>query len=105
MNAMLAEQDYPKKDPSDPIACDRFSLLFVLLLEFRHDRGVRQRRGIPQGMTVGDVSQKPPHDLAAPGLGKLRSKENLIGSGNGPDLLCHMTLQPVYQVGGNFIHG
>jgi len=44
-----------------------FLFLFVLLFQLRHYCRVSQGCGISQGAAVGDVAQKPTHDLAAGG--------------------------------------
>ncbi len=71
--------------------------LFVLLLQFRHHRRIRQRRGVPQRATVGDIAQQPAHDLTAARLGQLRGKENFIRPGDRADLLGHVFFQLVDQ--------
>jgi len=44
-------------------------------------------------LTHGAGFQNPPHDLAASGLGKGVSKNNLFGTGNRSHFVTHMFLQ------------
>ena len=47
---------------------------------------------VSESPALGDVAGKATHDFATARLGKLRSKEDLVGSGDGADLLRHVIL-------------
>src|SRR5438874_13346086 len=53
-------------------------LLLVLRLERRNHGRVGERRGIAQRPPLGDVTQEPAHDLAAPGLGQLGREDDVV---------------------------
>ena len=68
-------------------------LLLVSLLELRDHGGVGERRRVAQGAPLGDVAQQAAHDLAGSGLGKLGGEEDLLGAGDGADLLDDVLLE------------
>ena len=50
---------------------------------------IQQRRDVTEFAAFGDVTQQPPHDLAAAGLGQLRDHVNLAGPRDRRDLAGH----------------
>src|SRR5205807_503452 len=75
-------------------------LLFlpVLGLEPSNHGRIGEGRGVAEGAPLGDVAEEPAHDLAAPRLGKVGREDNVVGAGEGADLLRHVRLQLVAQL-------
>ena len=70
--------------------CDSLDLFFVLVLlaQLGQHGQVFERRGIAGALDArGDVAEQPPHDLAAAGLGQGVGEADLVGPGQGADLL------------------
>ena len=68
---------------------------FVLLLELGDHRGIGQRRRVAERLAFGDVAQQPAHDLARARLRQVGGEEDVVGPGDGADLLGDVCLQLV----------
>src|SRR5207237_10504779 len=73
----------------------RLLCLPVLGLEPGDHGRIGEGRGVAEGAPLGDVAEEPAHDLAAPRLGKVGREDNVVGAGEGADLLRHVRLQLV----------
>jgi hypothetical protein len=64
------------------------------------DGRVLQRAGVlGDGFALGDAAQQAAHDLAAAGLGQVVAEADVLGLGDGADLLGH----PVAQLVGDLL--
>src|SRR5699024_9354232 len=61
------------------------ALLWQLLGDHVHERGVGEGRGVPHVPVLGDVSQQASHDLAGAGLGQLGHSQQAGGFGDRPE--------------------
>ena len=72
-------------------------LVLILVLQPRHDGWIGQRRGVAERLAFGDVAQQAPHDLAGSRLRQIRGKDDVVGPGDGADLLHDVLLELVDQ--------
>ena len=71
---------------------------FVFLPELGQDAQVFERRGVAGALAAGgDVAEEPPHDLAAAGLGQGVGEPDVVGAGQGADLLDDVGAQLLPQ--------
>ena len=69
------------------------------LTQLFKNRGIFQRAGVLRDdLTFGDAAQQTAHDLAAACLGQVLAKADVLGLGDGADLLK----SPLAQFGGHF---
>ncbi len=54
------------------------------------DAGIGEGCGITQNPAFSDIAQQPAHDFGAARLGQLGGEENIVGPGDGADLLGHV---------------
>src|SRR2546430_17360000 len=73
--------------------------LLVLLFQRRDDIGVCQCRGVAERATFGDVAQEAAHDLARSCLRQVGAEKNVVGAGDGADLLVDEGSQLVAELG------
>src|SRR5512146_1452273 len=72
-------------------------LRLVLILERRHDVRIGERRRVTERAALGDVAQEAPHDLARSRLRQIRREQDVVGLGDGADLLRNEVAQLVAQ--------
>src|SRR5437879_1499197 len=73
-------------------------LLLVLRLEAGDHGRIGEGGGVAEGAPLGDVAEEPAHDLAAARLREVGGKDDVIGAGEGADLLHHVRLQFVAEL-------
>ena len=61
-------------------------LFFVLVLQLRDDRGIRQRRRVAERLAFGDVAQQAAHDLARARLRQVGGEDDVVRLVDGPNL-------------------
>src|SRR5207302_1637912 len=88
----------PKVPVAQAICCDHGPLallLLVLRLELRHDRWVRQGRGIAERPALGDVAKEAAHDLSAPRLRQLGREHDVVDATEEPEVAILVALGAV----------
>src|SRR5687767_11528413 len=73
--------------------CDPLLLAFVLILQFRNHCRIRKRRGVAERLALSNVTQQSPHDFPRARFREIRRKNDVVGFGDGADLLGDVLLQ------------